>query len=209
MLKKKVATQPILQLPIFEKLFIIECDTSGLAVGWVLNQESRQVSFYSERPNEAKKKYSYYDPEIHAPIQSPRKWRHYLLPKEFFVFTDKQALNYIKIQENLGNRNLKWMEYLQDFTFTIKHKKGQMNKVVDALRKRLLTIQEVQLHSIGIESFKSLYKKNEDFAEAYKVCFDFENHFHRMFSEFALQNGLLFKGNQLCVPRGSIRENLI
>ena len=84
-----------------------------------------------------------------------------------------------------------------------------MNKVENALRKRVLIVQEVQLYNIGLESFKSLYKEDEDFAEAYKVCSNFANHFHRKFSEFTLQNQFLFKGNQLCVPRGSIKENLI
>jgi hypothetical protein len=37
----------------------------------------------------------------------------------------------------------------------------------------MLTIQEVQLHSIGIESFRYLYEDDEDFVEAYKVCADF------------------------------------
>ena len=48
---------------------------------------------------------------------------------------------------------------------------------------------------------------DEEFVEAYKVCSNFKNHFYRKFSEFTLQNRMLYKGNQLCVPRGSIREN--
>ena len=111
------------------------------------------------------------------------------------MFTDTQSLSYINTQEKLSNRNLKWMKYLQAFTFTIKHKKGQLNKVADALSRRMLTIQEVQLRSIGIENFKDLYKDDEDFAKAYKVCFDFQNHFHSTFFDYTLQSGLLFKGN--------------
>ena len=41
------------------------------------------------------------------------------------------------------------------------------------------------------------------------MCQEFENNFHGEFADYTLQNGLLFKGNQLCVPRGSMRENLI
>lgn len=78
------------------------------------------------------------------------------------------------------------MEYLQAFTFVIKHNKGKMNKVEAALNRRLLTVQEVQLHIIAIESFKSLYEEDEDFVEAYNVCTDFENHFHNKFPEFTL-----------------------
>lgn len=65
------------------------------------------------------------------------------------------------------------------------------------------------MHSIGIERFQSLYKEDEDFSKAYKVCSNFENHFHSKFSEFTLQSGLLFKVNRLFEPRGLIRDYLI
>lgn len=95
MLKKQVATQHVLQFPSFEKNITIECDASGLAVGGVLSQEGRPITFFSEKLNEAKKKYSFYDLEIYALVQSLKKWRNYLLPKEFSVFIDNKTLNYI------------------------------------------------------------------------------------------------------------------
>ena len=119
-------------------------------------------------------------------VQSLKKWRHYLLPKEFVVFIDNQALTNIKTQEKLSNRHLKWTEKLQSFTFIIKHNKGQLNKVADALSRNLLTVQEVQLQSIGIKGFKDLYEEGEDFSQAYKVCLDFENHFHSEFADYTL-----------------------
>ena len=81
MLKNQLATQPILQFPSFEKLFTLECDANGLAVGGVLSQEGRSIVFFSEKLNEAKKKYSSYDLELYTLVQSFRKWRHYLLYK--------------------------------------------------------------------------------------------------------------------------------
>ena len=56
------------------------------------------------------------------------------------------------------------MEFLQSYTFTIKHKKVQTNKFFDVLRGSLLTIQEIQLESIGVESFKDLYAEDKDFS---------------------------------------------
>ncbi|GLJ27821.1 hypothetical protein SUGI_0546000 [Cryptomeria japonica] len=159
LLKTKVATQPVLVLPSFDKLFIIECDASNIVIGAVLSQDNRPVAFFSENLNEAK--------------------------------------------------HIKWVEYLQSYTFTIKHKKGQCNKVVDELSRRLLTVQEVQLKSIGVDSFKGLYQDDEDFAAIYKVCQEFRNHFHGEYADFTLQDGLLFKRGQLCVPRGSMGENLM
>ena len=65
------------------------------------------------------------------------------------------------------------------------------------------------MQSIGIEECKALYKGDEYFVEVYKVCVEYKNHFHSEYSNFTLYSGLLFRNNQLCVPRGSMRENLI
>ncbi|GLJ08685.1 hypothetical protein SUGI_0093660 [Cryptomeria japonica] len=54
-----------------------------------------------------------------------------------------------------------------------------------------------------------MYPTDDDFVEAYKFCQDFENNFHGAYVDFTLQDGLLFRGGQLCVPKGSMRENLI
>lgn len=70
-------------------------------------------------------------------------------------------------------------------------------------------MQEVQLKSIGVDSFKNLYEEDEAFDVAYKVCQGFGNHFHSEYVDYTLQDGLLFKGGKLCVPRGSMRENLM
>ena len=68
-----------------------------------------------------------------------------MLPREFVVFTNNQALSFLNIQEKLSYKHMKWVEYIQAFTFTIKHKKGVENKVVDALSRRNLVVQEIKL----------------------------------------------------------------
>lgn len=67
----------------------------------------------------------------------------------------------------------------------------------------------MHIRSVGIENSKEWYPNVLDFSKPYKVCTNYANHFYHEYSNFTLQVGLLFKGNQLCVPRGSIRENLI
>ena len=65
-LKQQAAKLPILVLPNFNKVFQVECDASGSAIGAVLSQEGKLVAFLSERLNDAKRKYSMYDQEFYA-----------------------------------------------------------------------------------------------------------------------------------------------
>ena len=61
MLKKKVTEQPILVLPDFNKVFQVDCDASGYAIGAVLSQEGKPIAYFSEKLNNARKKYSIYN----------------------------------------------------------------------------------------------------------------------------------------------------
>lgn len=69
-LKQRVAKLPVLALPDFTKVFQVDCDASGNAIGAVLSQEGKLIAFYSEKLNDAKRKYSVYDQEFHAIIQA-------------------------------------------------------------------------------------------------------------------------------------------
>jgi hypothetical protein len=91
LLKKKIMKQPILVLPDFSKTFQVKCDMSGFEIGEVLSQDDRLITYFSEKLNEAKVKYSTYDKEFYAVIQALQKWRHYLVPKEFVLYNDNHA----------------------------------------------------------------------------------------------------------------------
>jgi hypothetical protein len=139
-LKENITEQPILILPNFGKTFLVRCDASGVAIGADLIQDNRPVTYFSEKLNETKRKYSTYDKEFYAIIQALEKWRHYLVPKEFVLYNDNQALQFITRHEKLNQRHAKWIEFMQNFTFVIKHNFENDNKVVDALSKRCLIL---------------------------------------------------------------------
>eukprot|EP01018_Ginkgo_biloba_P033864 Gb_14356 [translate_table: standard] len=126
-LKKKMSEAPVLSLPNFDKVFDVECDASGFGIGAILSQEGRPVAYFNEKLNEARRKYSVYDKEFYALVQALKYWRHYLLPKEFVVFTDHQAWKFISSQAKLNTRHAKWVETLQSYTFTLRHKSRKSN----------------------------------------------------------------------------------
>ena len=54
-----------------------------------------------------------------------------------------------------------------------------------------------------------MYCDDTDFKEAYKACTSPVLRDRSQWAEYMVQEGLLFRGNQLCVPRCSMRDNLL
>jgi len=208
-LKRKITEKPILKLPDFNQPFQVRCDASGTAIGAVLSQEDRPVAYFSEKLNESRRKYSTYDKEFYAIIQALKHWRHYLLGNEFVLFTDNVALQYLMQQHKLNHKHAAWVEYLQNFTFVLKHISGQANKVADALSRRLLLLQESTMQILGFEHLRELYPTDGDFKEAYEACQNPLLRNSSMWLDYNLQEGLLFKGGKLCIPDCSMRKNII
>jgi hypothetical protein len=209
LLKKKITEQPILVLPDFSKTFQVRCDASGFAIGAVLSQDDRPIAYFSEKLNEAKIKYSTYDKEFYAVIQALKKWRHYLVPKEFVLYSDNHALQFVTQQEKLNQKHAKWVEFMQNFTFVIKHISGTANKVVDALSRKCLLMQEFRVKTLGFDNLKEMYRDDPDFKEAYEASENPVLRDRSQWTEYMIQDGLLFRGNQLCIPKCSMRENLL
>ena len=94
--KQKMTEAPVMRLPDFTKLFEVECDASGIVIGGVLSQECHLIAYFSEKLNDAKQKYSTYDKEFYAIIRALWHWRHYLLSREFVIYSDHEALRYLQ-----------------------------------------------------------------------------------------------------------------
>ena len=86
----------VMRLPDFSKVFEVACDASSVRIGGNLGQEGHPVAYFSEKLNEPKrKKYSNYEREFYAIVQSLKHWQHYLLPQEFVLYSDHEALQYL------------------------------------------------------------------------------------------------------------------
>jgi hypothetical protein len=195
LLKEKIIGQPVMVLPDFSKTFQVKCDTSGFVIGVVLIQDNRPIAYFSESLNDAKLKYSMYDKEFYVVIQTLKKWRHYLVLKEFVLYNDNHALQFITRQEKLNQKHAKWVEYMQNFTYVIKHIFGTANKFVDPLSRKCLILQEFKVKTLGFDNLKDMYRDDPYFKEAYEASENPVLRDRRQWNEYLIQDGLLFRGN--------------
>jgi hypothetical protein len=62
------------------------------------------------------------------------------------------------------------VEFMQKFTFVIQNISGTGNKVVDALSRKCLILQEFRVKTLGFDSLKDMYKDDSYFKDAYEAC---------------------------------------
>jgi hypothetical protein len=73
--------------------------------------------------------------------------------RRFELKTDHNGLKYLFDQPTLNARQSRWLEFMCEYDFEIKHIKGKENKVVDALNKRVH-----ELHAIAISMYQTNIK---------------------------------------------------
>jgi hypothetical protein len=202
--KRKLCEAPLLQLPNFGKTFEIECDASGIDIGGVLLQEGKPVTYFSEKLNGPHLNYSVYDKELYALVRVLEVWQHYLLPKEFVIHSDHEALKYLKSQGKLKHRHAKWIEFTETFPYVVKHKCGKDNIVADALSRRCGLVTQLDRKVLGLESIKTLYANDSDFKEHFSKCAPGKG-----WDKFYVHDGFLFRTNKLCIPVCSIHSVLL
>ena len=71
----------------------------------------------------------------------------------------------------------------------------------------MLTIQEGEV--VGFDELKNLYPEDPNFVEVWKACKEPIVVDRTRWLDYLIQDGMLFKGSQLCIPKSSMRENLI
>jgi len=91
----------------------------------------------------------------------------------------------------------------------IKHTRGKLNKVADALSRVNFIVQELKVGVVGFEEMVEMYKDDADFKDIYTSVQNPIVHNRSQWLDYIKQGGLLFKGNKLCIPKCSMRENII
>ena len=71
----------------------------------------------------------------------------------------------------------------------------------------MFTVMQVEV--VGFDELKNFYPEDPNFSEAWKACKEPVAIDRTMLLDYLIQDGMLLKGSQLCIPKISMRENLI
>ena len=135
LMKQIMTSPPVLVLPNFELPFEVECDAAGRGIGAVLMQQRQPIAFFSKALSDGNLAKSVYEKELMALVLSIQHWRHYLLGKQFIVYTDHKSLKHFLQQRVSSPDQQCWLAKLLGYQFEVKYKPGLDNKAADALSR--------------------------------------------------------------------------
>jgi hypothetical protein len=131
-------------------------------------------------------------------VQSLKHWSSYLAYNDFILNFDHEAFKHLNSQDKFSAQHAKWAAFVQQFSFTVKHKSGALNKVTNAHSWKTSLLTTMTSEVIGFELLKDSLSIDPFFGPI------MEDVSTGAQGGFALHKGFLFKGTQLCIPKGSL-----
>jgi hypothetical protein len=119
-------------------------------LGGVLTQNGHVIGYDSINIKEHERNYATHDLELDAIVL----WRNYLMGKIFELRTDHSGMKYLFEHPTSNAKKTRWLEFLSEYDFDIKHIKGKYNKVVDALSRRvhLMHATTISMHQSDLKN---------------------------------------------------------
>ena len=93
------------------------------------------VCYASRSCNPAEQNYSSFEGECLAVVWATRHFRQYLFGNSFHLVTDHEPLKWIMTTEKLTRKLARWSLLLQEYDFTVEHRKGVDNTNADCFSR--------------------------------------------------------------------------
>ncbi|XP_060670108.1 uncharacterized protein LOC132800452 [Ziziphus jujuba] len=123
------------------------------------------------------------------------------------LMQEQRAIEFFS--EKLSPTHQLWSAYKQELyaiksPYAFHHKAGKYNKVADALSRKTYLLNKLQLEVVVFSALRDQYSDDPDLDHIWQRCY-----LQEAARDFHIYNRYLFKGLQLCIPRSSLRLQLI
>lgn len=131
-----ISNDVILMYPDFEKEFELTTDASNHAIGAVLSQDNKPITFLSRTLSNTEENYATNEKEMLAIIWALGSLRNYLYgSRKVKIFTDHQPLTYALSNKNTNCKMKRWKAILEEYNYELRYKPGKENIVADSLSR--------------------------------------------------------------------------
>lgn len=138
-LKDLLINQIELIQPDFNKKFVLTTDASNNAIGGVLTQEGKPITFISKTLNSTEQNYATNEKELYAIVWALKNLRNYLYGvSNLEIHTDHQPLTFAVSTRNPNAKMKRWHAFIEEFAPKMVYKPGTTNVVADALSRQFL-----------------------------------------------------------------------
>jgi hypothetical protein len=154
MLKELLISARVLNIVDPNENFVVCIDKCKEGLGGVLMKNGHVIGYESINLKEHERNYATHELELASLVHALTMWRNYLMGKKFELRTDHIELKYLFEQSTLNARQTRWLEFLTEYDFDIKHIKGKENKFVDTLsiRVHIMHATTVSMHQSYLKS---------------------------------------------------------
>ena len=151
-LKEQLITSPILGFPDTNRNYTLYTDASDIGIGAVLTQNNengteRVISYASKAFSGAEKNWSTTEKEAFAIVWSLHYFYPYVYGRQFKVFTDHRALQWLKGMKHPNGKLARWIMKLQEYDYSVEHKPSSLMQHADALSRAPISSIQVARHS--------------------------------------------------------------
>lgn len=134
-----ISDEVVLHYPDFNKPFELTTDASNYALGAVLAQDSRPISFLSRTLSKTEEGYATNEKEMLAIIWALKSLQCFVYgARHIKIFTDHQPLTFALSGKNTNVKMKKWKAQLEEYNHELIYKPGTTNVVADALSRQTM-----------------------------------------------------------------------
>lgn len=143
LIKQKLQEQIELFQPNYSKPFELTTDASNFAIGAVLSQNNKPITFISRTLSKAEIKLATNEKELLAIVWALKTLRNYVYGiADLTIFTDHQPLTEAVSEKNPNLMIKRWKAFVESSGAKLQYKPGSENIVADALSRQFYHIDD-------------------------------------------------------------------